>query len=135
MDKLHRAGAGLSRRHFLYAGTILGGGLLAAPALARQLCRSTAGDILGPYYRFGAPFLSKLAGPDEPGERLVVSGTVLSASSVPMPILNHLRRKGSLRKVRSAVPNPVQTDTLTQLTSTKARAINSTERSSAPGTV
>jgi len=67
----------------------LGGGLLAAPALAKQLCRPTEGDILGPYYRFGAPFLAKLAGLEEAGERLVVSGTVLSADC-RTPVANAL---------------------------------------------
>ncbi|MFI8744388.1 twin-arginine translocation signal domain-containing protein [Pseudomonas sp. NPDC077186] len=89
MDKRQRPGAGLTRRHFLYGGAVLGGGLLAAPALAQQLCRPTAGDILGPYYRFGAPFLAQLAGPEEAGERLVVSGTVLSADC-RTPIANAL---------------------------------------------
>jgi protocatechuate 3,4-dioxygenase beta subunit len=86
VDKQQQAGAGLSRRHFLYGGFILGGGLLAGPVLAGQGCRTSVGDILGPYYRFGAPFLSKLAGPDEPGERLVVSGSVFSADCrTPIP--------------------------------------------------
>ncbi|OHC30332.1 MAG: twin-arginine translocation pathway signal protein [Pseudomonadales bacterium RIFCSPLOWO2_12_59_9] len=89
MDKWQRLGAGLSRRRFLYGSALLGAGLLAAPALARQVCRPTAGDILGPYYRFGAPFLAKLAGPEEAGERLVVSGTVLSADC-RTPIANAL---------------------------------------------
>ena len=79
MDKPQRPGAGLTRRRFLYGSALLGGGLLAAPALAGQVCRPTLGDILGPFYRFGAPFLAQLAGPEEAGERLVVSGTVLSA--------------------------------------------------------
>lgn len=79
MDTRQRLGAGLTRRRFLYGSALLGGGLLAAPALAGQVCRPTAGDILGPYYRFAAPFLAQLAGPNEAGERLVVSGTVLSA--------------------------------------------------------
>jgi protocatechuate 3,4-dioxygenase beta subunit len=86
VDKQQQAGAGLSRRQFLYGGFILGGGLLAGPVLAGQGCRTNTGDILGPYYRFGAPFLSKLAGPDEPGERLVVSGSVFSADCrTPIP--------------------------------------------------
>jgi protocatechuate 3,4-dioxygenase beta subunit len=87
VDKQRKAGVGLSRRHFLCGGALfLGGGLLAAPALAKQLCRPTGGDILGPYYRFGAPFLARLAGAEEAGERLVVSGTVLSADCrTPLP--------------------------------------------------
>lgn len=74
MNRRMRPGAGLTRRHFLYAGS-----LLALPSLTHALCRPTVGDILGPYYRFGAPFLSRLASADEPGERLEISGTVLSA--------------------------------------------------------
>lgn len=90
MDKHRGAGAGLSRRHFLCGSAVLlGGGLLGAPALARQACQLSKSDILGPYYRFGAPFLAKLAGADEPGERLVVSGTVFS-EDCKTPIANAL---------------------------------------------
>ena len=79
--------AGMSRRHFLGGGMVLlGGGLLARSAFAQQGCPITQGDILGPYYRFGAPFQSKLAGPEEPGERLVVTGTVFSSDCrTPVP--------------------------------------------------
>jgi catechol 1,2-dioxygenase len=70
---------GFTRRTFLRGGTLmLGGALLGRSALAAE-CRPTPGDILGPFYRFGAPFQTKLAGPDEPGERLTISGTVFSA--------------------------------------------------------
>ncbi|MWV17949.1 twin-arginine translocation pathway signal protein [Pseudomonas sp. L-22-4S-12] len=80
-------GAGVSRRHFLQGSALLlGGGLLARPGLAGALCRPTRADILGPYYRFGAPFLASLAGAGEPGERLVVTGRVLSADCrTPLP--------------------------------------------------
>lgn len=78
--------SGFSRRAFLRGSSAaLGGTLIAGPALA-QGCRPTDGDILGPFYRFGAPFQSQLAGPDEPGERLTVRGTVLSADcKTPVP--------------------------------------------------
>jgi catechol 1,2-dioxygenase len=49
-----------------------------AVAAAAKSCRLTDRDIIGPFYRFGAPFQTKLAGPNEPGERLVVSGKVYS---------------------------------------------------------
>jgi catechol 1,2-dioxygenase len=51
----------------------------SAVAAAARSCRLTERDIIGPFYRFGAPFQTKLAGPDEPGERLVISGKVTSA--------------------------------------------------------
>lgn len=80
--------AAISRRNFLNAGAaVIGGALVIAPtSLARAACMVTEGDILGPYYRFGAPFQTRLAGPDEPGERLTVTGTVFSADcSTPVP--------------------------------------------------
>lgn len=90
MDK-HRiptAYAGISRRIFLHkSAVLLGGGLLAGPVFAAQpSCRPTEADILGPYYRFGAPFHARLAGPDEPGDRLVLTGTVFSSDChTPLP--------------------------------------------------
>lgn len=84
----------VSRRSFFQSSAmLLGGALLAEPsaasdatAAAAQGCRPTEPDILGPFYRFGAPFQSKLAGPDEPGERLTVSGTVYSSDCrTPLP--------------------------------------------------
>ena len=49
---------------------ILGGTLLGGPAFAaNQVCRLTESEIVGPFYRFGAPFRSQLAGPDEPGSQ------------------------------------------------------------------
>src|SRR5262245_49289770 len=80
--------ADLSRRTFLQGSAMtLGGALLATPAFAAsQECRPTEPDILGPFYRFGAPFQSKLAGPDEPGDRLTITGTVFSADcQTPVP--------------------------------------------------
>ncbi len=78
----------LSRREFLRQNAaLIGGTLLAGPALASaEACRLTDSDILGPFYRTGAPFRSKLAGPDEPGERLIISGTVTSSDCrTPLP--------------------------------------------------
>lgn len=77
-----------SRRAFLYRGTLaLGGALLGGPAFAaEQVCRLTEPEILGPFYRFGAPLRSQLAGPEEPGERLVLTGTVFSSDChSPLP--------------------------------------------------
>lgn len=52
-----------------------------APALAvaRNSCQLTESDIIGPFYRFGAPFQTKLAGPTEPGERVIIFGKVFSS--------------------------------------------------------
>ena len=78
----------ISRRIFLHSSAvILGGGLLAGPAFAaKQGCRLTESEILGPFYRLGAPFRSRLAGPDEPGDRLVLTGTVFSSDCrTPLP--------------------------------------------------
>jgi len=78
----------ISRRIFLNRSAVaLGSTLLAGRALAATGdCRPTEPEILGPFYRFGAPFRSRLAGPDEPGERLVLTGTVLSSDCrTPLP--------------------------------------------------
>ncbi len=79
--QIPRASLGIPRRVFLHrSAVILGGGLLASSAFAaEQGCRPTESEILGPFYRFGAPFRSRLAGPDEPGDRLVLTGTVFSS--------------------------------------------------------
>lgn len=82
------AGLATSRRVFLQRGaTLLGAACVVEPlAAAAQSCQPTEPDILGPFYRFGAPFQNKLAGPDEPGERLVVTGTVYSSDCrTPVP--------------------------------------------------
>ncbi|MGH6782328.1 MAG: hypothetical protein ACREB5_09510 [Sphingomonadaceae bacterium] len=71
----------LPRRMVLQGLASLLGGALAPGALAAaaKSCRLTERDIIGPFYRFGAPFQTKLAGPDEPGERLVITGKVYSS--------------------------------------------------------
>ena len=76
-----------SRRTFLRGGIALGGALLAGRAQSAAAdCRATESDIIGPFYRFGAPFRSRQVDVSEPGDRLVVSGTVLSADCrTPIP--------------------------------------------------
>lgn len=77
-----------SRRTFLHSSMVLfGGALLSGPAYAaKQSCLFTESDILGPFYRFGAPFQSRLASPDEPGDRLILTGTVFSSDcQTPLP--------------------------------------------------
>lgn len=77
-----------SRRTFLHrSAVILGGALLAGPAFAaKRECRPTEFEIVGPFYRFGAPFRARLASPDEPGDRLILTGTVFSSDCrTPLP--------------------------------------------------
>lgn len=90
MSKKHKSTvrAGISRRTFFHRNaTLLGGALIAGPALAAETaCRLTEAEVMGPFYRFGAPFRARLAGPDEPGQRLILSGRVLAPDcSTPLP--------------------------------------------------
>ena len=80
--------SGISRRTFLQqGGVVLGTTFLAGRALgATQACRPTEAQVLGPFYRFGAPFQAQLARAGEPGERLVLTGTVYSSDCrTPLP--------------------------------------------------
>ncbi len=86
--RLSREDMGRSRRTFLRGcATMLGGALLPGfVSAAEHACRPTPSDILGPFYRFGAPFQTRLVGPEEPGDRLIVSGTVFgSECQTPVP--------------------------------------------------
>lgn len=47
-----------------------------ASAAGGEICQPTESDFLGPMYSPGAPRRSVLAGPNEPGERLRIRGTV-----------------------------------------------------------
>src|SRR5216684_2695906 len=47
-------------------------------------CVETEDNILGPFYREGAPFRTVLASPDE-GQPLVIDGTVFGPDCVPLP--------------------------------------------------
>src|SRR5262249_34402675 len=80
-DFVSNRGLMLPRRMALQAiASLLGCAAVPnAVAAAAKSCKLTEGDIIGPYYRFGAPFQTKLAGPDEPGERLAISGKVYTS--------------------------------------------------------
>ena len=67
--------------------SLLGGAFTpSAFAAAEKSCGLTERDIIGPFYRFGAPFQTKLAGPNEPGERLIITGKVYSSDcQSPLP--------------------------------------------------
>lgn len=77
------------RRRFLQSGAIaLGGAAIGLPMLAAaKECKVTDQDILGPMYNYGAPlFQVKLAADDEPGQRLMLRGVVLSSDCrTPLP--------------------------------------------------
>jgi catechol 1,2-dioxygenase len=79
----------LSRRLFLRRTALtLGAAAVGLPALAAaKECRLTEQDILGPMYNYGAPsFQVKLADDDEPGQKLMLRGTVYSADCrTPLP--------------------------------------------------
>lgn len=69
-----------ARRKFLQGGAALISAAFVPNGLAAgNECLSTMQDIIGPFYRFGAPFETKIAGSDEAGERLIISGSVYSA--------------------------------------------------------
>ena len=80
-DFVSSRGTCFSRRMVLTGIASSLGGVFAPSAFAAtaKSCRLTEPDIIGPYYRFGAPFQTKLAGPNEPGERLIISGKVYSS--------------------------------------------------------
>lgn len=42
------------------------------------ICRATTSDVLGPFYRTGAPSRMALAGPTEPGDPIALDGIVLA---------------------------------------------------------
>ena len=46
---------------------------------------ATRNDILGPFWRPGAPFSSKLIPPGATGQKLVMSGTVMDTDGKPVP--------------------------------------------------
>ncbi len=79
----------LSRRIFLQRGAMaLGWAAVGLPAFAAAKdCRVTEQDILGPMYNYGAPaFQVKLAADDEPGQKLMLRGSVLSSDCrTPLP--------------------------------------------------
>lgn len=76
-----------TRRRFLFGGAALVGAACIPDVLAAAAtCRPTDQDIIGPFYRFGAPFETRIAGPDEAGDRLIVAGTVYAADCrMPLP--------------------------------------------------
>lgn len=82
--------ASAARRKFLLGAAGLTGSALLTDALAAvATCQPTEQDIIGPFYRFGAPFETRIAGAEETGDRLIVSGTVYS-QDCRTPVANAL---------------------------------------------
>lgn len=68
----------LNRRLLLRsAAGAAGAGLLWPMRTFAQACLTTSSDTLGPYFVAGAPARGSIAGPDEPGDALVVRGHIL----------------------------------------------------------
>jgi len=87
-DRILNASRTISRRTLLLrTATAMAGGLLAVPATGMaQQCLPTSANVLGPFYRTGAPARSKLPEPGEEGEVLAVSGTVYGPDCrTPLP--------------------------------------------------
>lgn len=67
-----------SRRSFVYAG------LAALPLFNLNVladCKLTVPSAEGPFYRAGAPWVTRLCNPNEPGEPLVIVGRVTTAET------------------------------------------------------
>ncbi len=80
-----------SRRHFL-VGSLSSLAVLTdcnSSANAKPNCRATEKSIVGPFHRPAAPFRNKLVSDEEPGDRLILSGTVFGPSC-ERPIANAL---------------------------------------------
>ena len=87
-ELIPNAAGDLSRRTLLrrtataMAGVLLG---VPAPGIAQQ-CLPTSADVLGPFYRAGAPARTRLTDPGEVGDVLVLSGTVYAPDCrTPLP--------------------------------------------------
>jgi len=68
----------VSRRDFMQFGLLTGTAFLFWPnlILRGQDCGPTSSDILGPYYVNDAPVRQILIDENEPGERMIISGTI-----------------------------------------------------------
>jgi catechol 1,2-dioxygenase len=87
-DPILNASRTISRRTLLLrTATAMAGGLVGIPAAGiAQQCPPTSANVLGPFYRAGAPARAKLTDPAETGDVLVVSGTVYGPDCrTPLP--------------------------------------------------
>ena len=78
MKKVDLKPAAISRNEFIVKSSILAGSTIILPGIVlSQECDLTTDDILGPYFVEDAPIRTLIAHPDEPGQRLFVSGRIL----------------------------------------------------------
>lgn len=69
----------MKRKEFIKKSSIFGLGTALLPKTAVfQMCDLTTDDILGPYYIENTPTRIVIASPDEPGDRLFITGTVFA---------------------------------------------------------
>lgn len=80
-------GESKARRRFILGGAaLIGAAMVPSVRAVDSRCLPTVHDIIGPFYRFGAPFETKIAATGEEGERLIISGTVFSSDCrTPVP--------------------------------------------------
>ena len=65
---------------------IISASALAFSTMPNAGCIPTQHDVEGPYYLPGAPFRTVIANPDEPGERLIIKGTISGPDcTTPLP--------------------------------------------------
>ena len=68
----------ISRSEFIVKSSILAGSTILFPRIVLgQECDFTTDDIIGPYFVEDAPIRTVIAHPDEPGQRLFISGRIL----------------------------------------------------------
>jgi protocatechuate 3,4-dioxygenase beta subunit len=70
----------VNRRQFLAGSLIAACGMMVRPAFGAS-CATTEDNPSGPFYLAGAPFQSRLAPDNLPGERLRIAGRILAAGS------------------------------------------------------
>lgn len=58
----------------------------ASSSLDAGVCEPTTRDALGPFFEDGAPMRMMIAGPEEPGERLLVDGALVDAADCARPL-------------------------------------------------
>ena len=68
----------ISRSEFILKSSVLAGSTILLPKyVLGQECDFTTDDIMGPYFVEDAPIRTVIAHPDEPGQRLYISGRIL----------------------------------------------------------